>query len=151
MKRGPRLSGKGIKHLSWFLSRYQDMSSAHDQLMLSMRLYRQALASADANEQTWVELAGLLNVCGMAAQARERDDWLLILSIAADAMRNIEDRHRRVGGRYVGTDTELRRLTEALNLIDSDMLPSMTMVEFAVYADRVNEMVGKHDVQQEPT
>lgn len=136
-----RKSGKaGVNFLSMFLTRAQDMSTSHDPLMLTMRLAREALASGQGTSELWAELAGILNVCGYYANDTDNQEWYSVLQQTANALRSIEERHRRVGGRYAGNEQEIHAITVGLNLIDYEILPKMALIDFCRYADKVNAM-----------
>lgn len=126
--------------LSSLLNRRHNLSPVHDTFILPLRLIREALVAGEGKLEHWGEMAGMMNVCGLYAMEQRRDDWLHTIIPGADAMREIEARNARVGGRWVATEDEADALTVTINLIDETILKAMTTVDFIRLAQSTNRM-----------
>lgn len=123
-----------------FLLRQDDMSRAHDKLMLPLRMFRDLLAMSEGCEQHWAEIAAMVNVVAMFGKIRERFEWTETLNATAGALIAIRDRNQRVGGRWAAIPAEAEAITAGINLIDFEILPQMQAVDFIQLAMLMNDM-----------
>lgn len=135
--RHPRQPGKPSSLTSALLSRRHTMREPRDHIMLQIRMFRNMLVEREGTEEMWGELAGIINVFGVYTHHHKLPAFPLIVA-AADALRVIEARHNRVGGRWVAIDGEIGPLTLALEAIDHDLMPTMPIVEFVRIATAIN-------------
>ena len=124
------------------MSRRHRMDLARDNIMLQIRMFRDLIASADGIEDHWGELAGIINVFGVYTHHHKLPQFSVVCAAAA-ALRAIEARHKRVGGRWAATDAEIEPITQALNAIDNSLMPTMPIVEFVRIATAINEAAAK--------
>lgn len=122
---------------SSLLVRSHTMQEPRDQIMMQIHLFRNMLVEREGTEAMWGELAGIINVFGVYTQHHKLPEFPLICA-GADALRAVEARHNRVGGRWVASDAEIEPLTAAINAIDSDLMPTMPIVEFLRLATMIN-------------
>ena len=122
---------------SSLLARRHRMDLPRDSIMLQIRMFRNMLAEREGTEAMWGELAGIINVFGVYTHHHRLPEFRLIVA-GADALRAVEARHNRVGGRWVAIDGEIEPLTLALNAIDHDLMPTMPIVEFVRIATAIN-------------
>ncbi len=124
------------------LSRRHRMDQVRDSIMLQIRMFRNLIAGADATEDHWGELAGIINVFGVYTHHHKMAAFGVICA-GADALRAIEARHNRVGGRWAAIESETLALTAALNAIDDDLMPTMPIVEFVRIATAINAQAAR--------
>lgn len=125
-------------NLNDFLARRHDLSPVRDRFVLPLRVFRNLLAEGEANEKQWGEIAGMINVTGLYATEKRNDDWLRSIIDGATALREISDRNTRMGGRWAAKENEVTAITEAINIIDAEILPTMPTVDFIRLAKKVN-------------
>lgn len=142
MNRAQRRASTPSNLVASTLARRHRMKQVRDSIMLQIRMFRQLLATADGTEEHWGELAGIINVFGVYTHHHKLPEFKIICA-GADALRAIEARHKRVGGRWVAIEPELDALTAALNAIDDDLMPTMPMVEFVRIATAINEAAAR--------
>mgnify|MGYP003576322101 CR=1 FL=1 len=147
--RRKRSNGSGFSFIASFLAREPDMGEHRHSMMLTTRLGRNMLETGDGTAEIWIEMAGVLNVCGLYATKKARADWIALLQKGGDAMREVEARHRRVGGRYAANAAETAAITAALNVMDVEILPAMPLIEFVHEAERVNRMNAEYFAAQD--
>ena len=124
------------------IARRHRMGQTRDAIMLQIRMFRNLIADAEATEDHWGELAGIINVFGVYTHHHKLPAFRLICA-GADALRAIEARHNLVGGRWAARVDEMDALTAALNAIDDDLMPTMPIVEFVRIATAINEAAAK--------
>lgn len=122
-----------------FVQRREIPQEVVDHFSLSLRLYREALLAKEGKLEMWTDLAGMLNVGGLRAQELKRDDWLVELNKAGDALKAISTRHDRVGGRIAATDAEAASISIGLNCLE-EVWTWMTLQDFDRLASIIDAM-----------
>lgn len=138
-----RKSGNGTQFIGNFYTRLQSMDAVQDHIATVVHMSLRLLDQAEASVDHWVELAGIINVCGMAAIAEQNDEWYQALWAGGAALKSVKDRHERVKGRFVTSPAETQALRKALKYIEEEILPGMPIVDFLKHAKRVDEIQAK--------
>lgn len=131
---------RGSKKISWFLARRVGLEEVQRNMIAVADAAMVCFENMVASVENWTELAGMVNVCGMLAQAKGKEEWGEVLNKTGDALRQIEERFRREQDFYWATYVELADLRAGVNLMNAEIFPAMTLLEFNIYAERVNDM-----------